>query len=273
VSRDVESPGHGALRFVRSGARTVVHTARAKSPLRLLLPNNHGDGAWVYVASLGGGLVDGDALSLSVDVDEGACALLGTQASTKVYRSPHGTSMRLDARVGAAAMLAVVPDPVSCFRGARYEQHVDVALAGDTATLVLVDTLASGRAARGERWAFERFASRTRVSVGGRAIVHDSLQLDPAHGDLVERMGRFEALATIVAAGPRAAGVIAQMHAAAAAPPERDAPCLHAVTALSPAASIGRLAATSAQEAVAAVRALLAPLAVELGNNPFTRRW
>jgi hypothetical protein len=45
------------------------------------------------------------------------------------------------------------------------------------------------------------------------------------------------------------------------------------VTALSPATSLLRLAATSVQQALAAVRALLAPLATELGNNPFTRRW
>jgi urease accessory protein len=273
VIHAVETAGAGALRFVRSGRRTVVHTARAKSPLKLLLPNNHGEGCWVYVASLGGGLVDGDALSLTVDVEAEACALLGTQASTKIYRSPRGTSQRLAARVAAGALLAVVPDPVSCFAGASYAQHVDVVLEDDTATLVLVDALTCGRAARGERWAFARYASRTRVWIGDRLVAHDPLRLDPAHGDLLTRMGRFDALASIIAAGPRAAGVRDRLLAAAAAAPSRDASRLHSVTVLPCGAAIGRLAATSASEATAAVRALIAPLVGELGDDPFARRW
>jgi urease accessory protein len=237
------------------------------------MPNNHGEGSWVYIASLGGGLVDGDALSLSVDVEAGACALLATQASTKVYRSPHGTSQRLAARVAAGALLAVVPDPVSCFAGASYTQQVDIVLEDDTATLVLVDALTCGRAARGERWAFARYAARSRLWIGDRLLAHDSVRLDPAHGDVAARMGRYDTFATITAAGPRAAAVRGHLLAAAATAPSRDASRLHAVTVLSPGASIGRLAATCASEAIAAVRALLAPLAGELGDDPFARRW
>ena len=148
---------------MRAGERTVVHTAAARSPLKLLLPKNHGVGCWVYVATLGGGLVDGDAIALSVEVERGGCALLGTQASTKVYRSPGGTTQTLHARVASGALLAVLPDPVSCFAGARYAQDLRIDLHDATATLVLVDALTCGRAARGERWAFARYASRPRV--------------------------------------------------------------------------------------------------------------
>jgi urease accessory protein len=273
-----EPRGSGALRFVRAGPRTVLHTLRARSPLRLLSPANHGSAAWVFAASLGGGLVNGDALVLSIDVEAGASALLGTQASTKVYCSPGGTSQALRAHVAPGAMLAIVPDPVSCFAGANYEQRLDVDLEDDTATLVLLDAFTCGRAARGERWAFGRYVSRTRVAVAGRTIAVDSLRLDPAHGDLAERMGRFEAFATIVAVGPRAAGVRAALLAAGGAtalgaPGSRGQSGLYAATALSPAASIGRIAALSAYESLTAVRALLRPLARELGDDPFSRRW
>ncbi|MDP9151818.1 MAG: urease accessory protein UreD, partial [Myxococcota bacterium] len=52
-------PGLAEIEFRRSGARTVVGAALVTSPLRLLEPRNHGEGAWVFLASLGGGLVDG----------------------------------------------------------------------------------------------------------------------------------------------------------------------------------------------------------------------
>jgi urease accessory protein len=258
---------------VRTRERTVVHTARAHSPLKLLLPRNHGTGAWVYVATLGGGLVDGDVVALDVDVGPGASALLGTQASTKVYRSPRGTSQRMRARVGGGGLLAVLSDPVSCFAGARYEQRIDVDLADEEATLVLVDTLTCGRAARGERWAFARYASRTRVSRAGRVVVIDAALLDPAHGDVATRVGKYDAFATVIAVGPRAGGVRAGILAAAAAAPVTPSTRLMTATSLGPDATLARLAATSAQEAIATVRALVQPVARELGDDPFARRW
>lgn len=273
-ARMIESPrdDEGSLRFVRAGPRTVVHTARARSPMKLLLPRNHGQACWAYVASLGGGLVDGDALALAVEVDPGASALVGTQASTKVYRSPRGTTQSMRARVAREGLLAVVPDPVSCFAGARYEQSNDVELEDDLATLVLVDAFTCGRAARGERWAFERYASRTHVTRTGRLLVHDAVLLDPAHGALAARMGSFEGFATLVAIGPRAGDVCARLLAAAAGPPERGASRLHSASAPAPDMVVARVAVTSAGEISATIRALLSPLARELGDDPFARR-
>jgi urease accessory protein len=267
------SEGEGSLRFVRAGPRTVVHTARARSPMKLLLPRNHGEASWAYVASLGGGLVDGDALALAVEVDRGASALVGTQASTKVYRSPRGTTQSLSARVARDAMLALVPDPVSCFAGARYAQSIDVELEDDRATLVLVDAFTCGRAARGERWAFDRYGSRTRVTRAGRLLVLEAVLLDPAHGDLTTRMGSFEAFATVLAVGPRAEEVRARLLSAAAGPPLRDGSRLHAANAIAHDVTIGRVAAGSAGELSATLRALASPLARELGDDPFARRW
>ena len=56
----VNAPGIARLAFERAGhtGRTAISTAFATSPLRILMPRNHGHAAWVFLASLGGGLVD-----------------------------------------------------------------------------------------------------------------------------------------------------------------------------------------------------------------------
>src|SRR5262245_13535398 len=95
----LQTPGGGAIAAIRDGRRTVVSRAYASSPLKLLMPRNHGHAAWVYTSTYGGGLVDGDDIALRVDVDAGATLFLSTQASTKVYRSPRGTRTSLSARV------------------------------------------------------------------------------------------------------------------------------------------------------------------------------
>src|SRR3954465_8153916 len=109
------SAGSGGVAIVRSGARSVITRAYATSPLRLLTPANHGRAAWIYTSSLGGGLVDGDRLSLTIDVGPRASAFVTTQASTKVYRSPSGTSADVRARVHEHGVLVVAPDPVVLF--------------------------------------------------------------------------------------------------------------------------------------------------------------
>ena len=272
--------GEGALRFERAcgarGARdqktkTAIHTALASSPLHLLTPRNHGDAAWVYVANFGGGLVDGDALRLRVDVGQGARALLATQASTKVYRSPRGCSQRVDIDVAADGFFALVPDPVTCFAGARYTQETTVRLAAG-ATLVYVDAVTCGRSAHGERWDFARYASRTRIEHDGRVVVLDGLLLDPEHGDLASRMGRFDALATVIALGPEA-HAIREAILGSAPPLETRAALVESASPLGEHGALARIAATSVERLTTRVRELLLPLAAELGDDPFARKW
>jgi urease accessory protein len=262
--------GEGELAFTRALGRTVLAKALSRSPLKLLAPQNHGHAAWVFAASFGGGLVGGDRLSLSARIGAGAAALLGTQASTKVYRSPLGGAQRLHAEVGEGGLLVSIPDPVVCFAGSRYEQTIEIALAED-ASLVLVDFLSGGRSARGERWAFDRYASRTRITRGGRLSLLDSVLLDPAHGDLLERMGRFDALATLVLLGP-VARPASEARLSDRPPLARRAELVVSASPL-PGGAIVRIAGTSVERVARAVRSSLGFLADALGDDPFARKW
>lgn len=267
--------GSGHVAFERAGAATVLRAARAESTLRLLTPRNHGQGAWVFAATFGGGLVDGDTVRLDLTLGEGSTGLVGTQASTKVYRCPTGSCRQdLTATVQPDALLVLVPDPVVCFADARYEQTIHVDLA-EGASLVLLDTFTAGRSARGERWQFARYASRVVVTRGGAPFVNDATILDPAHGALAPRLGRFDAVATILLVGPRARGL--RDAAIAGAPsPARAADLAFAVSPLGDAGALIRVAGTSVEAVTTRARDALsglAGLATILGDDPFARKW
>jgi len=268
---NIHPPGSATLAFCRSGTQTVLSRALAVSPLRVLTPRNHGSSAWVFLASLGGGLVDGDKLSVHADIAEGASAFLATQASTKVYRSAHGCSASLTARVEKGAALAIVPDPVVCFSGARYRQEITVSLASD-ASLVLLDGYTCGRSARGERWQFARYASRITVIREGAPVIIDATRLDPAQGSIAERMGRFDVVTSLIAMGPRFAPVRAAILASAPAPSPGGA----AIAAASPIAESGailRVLADRFETASRILRPSFSALAQMLGDDPFARKW
>ncbi len=264
--------GDARLAFERVGNRTVVRTALAHSPLRLLTPRNHGHAAWVYTSSLGGGLVDGDHLSVELDVAEGAAALLSSQGSNRVYRSPRGCRSDLSARVAEGALLALVPDPTMCFAGARYSQRQDVQLA-QGASLVLMDLVTAGRSANGERWAFTHYSSALRVHREGRSLLDERWLLDPHHGTLPERLGRFDALGTVLLVGPALASAREALAGhVGALPVTPRAGLVCSASPLGPDGLVLRAAATSAEVLLRTAREWLSFLSPMLGDDPWARR-
>jgi urease accessory protein len=267
------APGHARIGVIRSGSRSVVSRAHATSPLRLLTPANHGHAAWIYTSSLGGGLVDGDQIVMDIDVGRGAAAFISTQASTKIYRSPGGTSAEMHVRVGADGLLVVAPDPVVCFSGARYRQTQTFELA-DRAALVTLDWVSSGRHAAGERWAFDEYHGQISVRLDGRLLVHDVLALRSDDGSLRERLGRFNVLAIAVLAGTTLAASASALVAKASASPILKRPDqLVAATALGDHGCVVRFADTSFERVGRTIREFLSFLPALLGDDPWIRKW
>jgi urease accessory protein len=265
-----DTAGSGVLRFSNVRGATVVTRATAISPLKLLNPRNAGSSAWVYAATYGGGLVDGDVLSMDVTVERSASALVSTQASTKVYRAERGAVQRLHAHVDDDSLLVLLPDPVTCFAGSRYiqEQHVHLE---SSASLVLVDWLTAGRIGAGERWQFREYSSQMRIWRGRRLILQDGLRLTPDDGSLTERMDRFNCLATVMMAGPAfqavAAGLLGSL-AVAAVP--RRADMLLSAAPLDGDGVVLRAAGLSVEQVGASLRQYLAIVPSLLGDDPWS---
>ncbi len=252
--------------------RTVVGRCYATSPLRILTPRNHGHAAWAYTSTLGGGLVDGDRIRLEVGVGEGAGAVLSSQGETRVYRSPRGCRSDLFAQVENNALLAVLPDPTVCFAGARYHQRTEIALAPGAA-LVLVDAFLSGRSARGERWAFERYVSELTLRLGDRVILAEKVLLDPDHGPIAERFGRFDVFATVLIAGDRLRlyrDALCRKLDALPSPPR--ARLIESANPLGEHALLVRMAGVSVEDVLRSIRTHLSFLPALLGDDPWTRR-
>ena len=195
-----------------------------------------------------------------------------SQGENRVYRSPAGCRSELVADVEEGALFALLPDPTVCFAGASYQQTTELRLAPGAAALA-VDVLAAGRTARGERWAFRRYRGELCVRSGDRTLMRERLLLDPDHGPLAERLGRFDVLCTILLAGD-------------ALRPEREAPArrlraeplpvrsgrIEQANELGDGALLVRIAAVSLEDALRAVREHLRFLPDLLGDDPWARR-
>ncbi len=265
--------GRGELDFEKVGNRTVLRRSYAKAPLRVLTPQNHGDASWVYTSNFGGGLVDGDQIDLRLRVRSEAKAVLLTQASTKVYRAPRGASQKLHALVEGDASLLILPDPLVCFTGSKFLQRQQIDLEA-RASLLLVDTVSSGRHASGERWMFDRLKNQILVNRDGKPIFFESLLLDSKIGSIGERMGRFNAFCVVLLAGPefQEAGKII-VNSIGSQSMRSRADLISAVSPLGSDATILRMAAVSGEALGLALREALQFLPGYLGDSPWDRKW
>ena len=251
----------GQLAFRQSGTGTAVETAYAESPLRFLTPRNHGTAAWAYTSTLGGGLVDGDRVELEISVGPGAQAFVSSQGPTRVFRSERGAASETVARVEVGGALVLVPDPTACFAGARYTQRTEVRLAPGS-SLVLWEVLSAGR----ERWGFTRCQSALRVL----PFLDERWLLDPEHGPLDERMGRFGAIGTLLLVGPLFADLARVVHDDIdGGPAGAGAPLIESASPLRDGALVVRAAAPSVQQLVQRLRRHLATLPSLLGDDPW----
>lgn len=256
------------------GNRSTLVRCYSRAPLKLLTPSPIGDAAHVVMSSFGGGLVSGDDVPISVSIDRGASCVLSTQSAGKAYRSDgRPTSQSLVATVADDAFLAVLPDPLCCFAGARFVQRQSFDLEA-TANLVWLDAITSGRWARGERWQFDSLDARCDVRVGGRLVLREAMRLD---GDLTSpfRVGAFDTYAVLAIVGPRVAAVaeFARQRVAELTVDRHHTMPLASCSKLDEHGVILRVLGAAAQSVQQFLRPIVAQLADVIGADPWARKW
>ncbi|KAI2623124.1 UreD-domain-containing protein [Hypoxylon sp. NC1633] len=141
----------------------------------------------VFLLSYGGGLVGGDQINLSIDIQARAKLSIVTQGHTKVFRpaTPETvTRQTLSVEIEDGAALCLLPDPVQPFSSSNYEQ-VQIFRLTHNASLCLLDWVTQGRTALGENWSLDRWIGRNEVwsisptaALKNRLLVRDNVILD-----------------------------------------------------------------------------------------------
>lgn len=175
------------LGFEQVGGRTELVRHYQKSPLQIMRPlyfdPHRPDLAITFLMSTGGGIIQADRLRTDLSFGAGTSAHVTTQAATKVYRMEHDYAIAqtfIDA--GPHAYVEYVPDPVIPYVDSRFYQRT-VITADPTATVLASETVVSGRLARGERNAYEVFASDFELRrPDGDLVALDTVRLEPGGG-------------------------------------------------------------------------------------------
>ena len=191
---------HGRLRlhfaYEAQSRQTVLHVCEQEPPLRVVHAFAQQDGSTLlHVHNLSGGVLGGDQFTLEVELAPSARVQLTTTGATRLYRSRSDALMAYQEstiRVGVGGLLEYVPDQLIPFAGSRYRQVTRIELEQD-AGVFWWETIAPGRLARGECFAFDLLQIEMTICAAGLPIASERLRLQPQQTPLnsLVRLGAF----------------------------------------------------------------------------------
>ena len=118
--------------------------------------------------------------------------------------------------VASESVLLLLPEPVTCFRDASYNQIQKFEILGGGSAVIL-DWITSGRISRGEAWEFSRYYSVNDVWHNGKRIAKDVTLLHN-HRDvrvperpLQSKLQPYSCYAMLILYGPRVHHIMADL--------------------------------------------------------------
>jgi urease accessory protein len=180
-----------------------------RDPLRVLFPRPCADEPFpAILATVSGGLVGGDRLSVEIEAGERATLQVVGQAAEKIYRSTGPDSrVSVSLKAGPGALLEMLPQGTILFDGARLDRRVNVDAAAD-ATVLTGEIVSLGRAAMGESLTRGLLRDRWFVRRDGRLVWADALVLEDDIASVLRAPAGFAgatALGTAILSAPKPA--------------------------------------------------------------------
>jgi urease accessory protein len=193
--------GRVRLRFVPGAKGTRLAACEQQPPLRVIrsFPMKDG-GALVHLHNVSGGVLAGDRLELSVEIERDGVAQLTSTGATRLYRRKKGAAVAVQStsiKVGENAILEYLPDQLIPYSGSCYHQRTRIDLA-EGAGLFWWESVAPGRDARGEVFLYELLEIHTDIVSNGKPIAIERMRLEPVRRPLssIVRLGPYRYLST-----------------------------------------------------------------------------
>ena len=195
------------LAYTRKPTKTVLSTMRFEGPLRVQRPfYPEGERCHTYLLHPPGGMVSGDQIDISVQLDSQANSTITTPSAGKIYAADSANvvqrqSIRLS--VGENASLEFLPQENILFNGANAELSTEIELA-ETSRLIAWDLVSFGRPHGG--FLFESGALRQtlKISIDDELQLHEGFKTDPALAILQSPVGLmgYKHMASMFIAAP-----------------------------------------------------------------------
>ena len=199
---------HGHLELicgVDDNGRSSLRHQSFRAPVHLSKPHFEEGMLVVNVVNPTAGLLAGDRIEYRVTVESGGRLLLTTPSATRIHRMREGRAeVRQEFHVESGAWLEIWPELVIPQAGALYRQETEIRVMPG-GELLFCESLAPGRVASGESFAFAELEWATDLFVGDIRVARERYALNPRNGSLAPMLASFPTgyCATVFVASPR----------------------------------------------------------------------
>lgn len=173
---------HGHLDLVcapDSRGVSVLRHQSFRAPMHLSKPHHDADTLVVNVVNPTAGLLEGDRVECRVRVESGARLLLTTPSASRAHRMGEGRAeLTQQLRVASGGFLEFWPELFIPQAGTRYAQRTELRVE-EGGELLFFESLAPGRVAFGESFAFRELQWETDVWSGGAHVARERYRLTP----------------------------------------------------------------------------------------------
>ncbi len=172
--------GHLHLVCAADGlGRSYLRSQSFRAPVHLSKPHEDEGVLVVNVVNPTAGLLSGDRIDCRVSVESGARLLVTTPSASRAHCTPEGHAELIqDFHVAAGGWLDVWPELFIPQGGARYRQRT-ILRVEEGGEALFFETLAPGRVAMGEVFAYTALDWETDVFLGTELIARERYRLAP----------------------------------------------------------------------------------------------
>lgn len=213
ASAAIGKHGYLRLRFATRGTKSILKEMERKVPL-LVQKALYWDEEMPFlpcvpIISTSGCILQGDRLTVEIEVDAGACAHITTQSATKIHSMDNNFAAQTQhICVGKQAYVEFLPDPVIPHRHSRFISET-LLECDSTATVLYSEILMPGRKHhhQDELFGFDVYSSCiTAKNETGDTLFTEKLVLAPKDNplDVVGVMGTFDIYGNVIVLTPSA---------------------------------------------------------------------
>lgn len=161
-----------------AAGRSSLLRQYVSAPMHVSKPWREGGLLIVNAINATAGLFSGDHIETEIEVKPRAQMLVTASSATRAHRMISGmASVRQSIHVANDAWLEIHPALFIPHAGSNYRQETAITLEA-RARLLWSETVAPGRVASGEAWAFRGYQNKFSIAHDGRAIAREAYALD-----------------------------------------------------------------------------------------------
>jgi urease accessory protein len=198
---------HGHLDLLAcadDAGRTVLRRQSFSAPFHISKPHHDAGCLIVNLASPSPGMLSGDRVKVNVEVGSGARLLLTTPSASRLHTMSGGhAELVQDFTVACGGCLDFFPEYLIPQLRTRYRQRTRIAVE-QGGTLLWCESIAPGRTASGEVFAYDELQFATDIFIGATHVLRERFRLVPGESALKALRAQFPSAyyASIVCVAP-----------------------------------------------------------------------